>query len=597
MKSLLVILVMGLTLHVQAQDSSGQGSRVRRMANSVYNNYLLVKTKGDMAILEKSEAAYKIYAGKKIRNIYVEKLGFGENVNDSSRHIVNRITRLADNLMTGTKAYILKQFLFIHEGGIVDPFLVADNERLLRQLDFIKDARIELVPAGGDEVDLVLRVRDVFSIGFKGSASGLSDMEGTLYDANLFGWAQRLEYGLRYDSDRNPKLGSRVLYRKYNIAGSFINGELFWSGINTGTALGREYESNASLKLDRPLYTPNARWAGGLELSSNKSVNRTEKPDSLFHRYAYRIGDIWLGYNFGTKVQRLTDRYAPDNRRRKMASIRYYNQHFSSKPDLPEYLYRFSNKKFLLGNFSWYKQNFIRTNYIYGFGRTEDLPVGVVRRISVGRSSIDSLNRLYLGAEVNRSVMLPSDHYFSYSMALGTNKNAAGWSDNTVLTNINWMSPLYEFRRLRWRQTASISYTAVGNRKGYDYLYLYNDLGLEKFGTDSAFGTQRLTGAMESMVFSQWQLLGFRIGFFAFARASLLAGDHQNLLEGKMFSALGGGFRTRNENLIFGTIEGRFTYYPRTLHQINPFAFTLNSNLRLRFTESYAQPPWLAAYR
>ncbi|MFT4024457.1 MAG: hypothetical protein QM664_11810, partial [Flavihumibacter sp.] len=67
--------------------------------------------------------------------------------------------------------------------------------------------------------------------------------------------------------------------------------------------------------------------------------------------------------------------------------------------------------------------------------------------------------------------------------------------------------------------------------------------------------------------------------------------------KGKLFSALGGGFRTRNENLIFGTIEGRLTYYPRTMGLVNHFALTLSSNLRLRIADSYTQPPWMAAYR
>ncbi|MFT4025144.1 MAG: hypothetical protein QM664_15325 [Flavihumibacter sp.] len=374
MKTLPVLLVCLLAAIVStAQDSTNQ-SQVRKLATGIYRNYLHVRSPGNNSFTQNSEAGYQAYAGWKIRKLVIEKLGFGEEVTDSSKRMANKVTRLANNLMTGTKAYILRQFIFIREGSAVEPFQVADNERLLRQLDFIKDARIELEPVGDHEVDLILKVRDVFSIGVKGTASGIAEMEGTLYDANLFGWAQRLEYSLRYDSDRHPPVGSSMLYRKYNIAGSFVNGEFFWSGINTGTTLGREYESSARIKLDRPLYTPNAKWTGGLELSTSKSVNRTEKPDSLFRSYAYHFGDIWVGYNFGTHVTRFASRYEPDNRRRKLVSLRYYNQHFTRQPNLPSYYYPYASKAFLLGNITWYKQNYIRTNYIYGFGPPKTCP-------------------------------------------------------------------------------------------------------------------------------------------------------------------------------------------------------------------------------
>ncbi|MFT4025145.1 MAG: hypothetical protein QM664_15330, partial [Flavihumibacter sp.] len=149
--------------------------------------------------------------------------------------------------------------------------------------------------------------------------------------------------------------------------------------------------------------------------------------------------------------------------------------------------------------------------------------MGVTRRITIGRSNIDSMARLYLGAELNRSVMFRNGHYFSYTAAAGLNYNREGWTDNSFLVAINWMSSLYNFSSHRLRQLAGISYTAISNQRKYDNLYLNNELGLEKFNTDSAFGTQRLSGNIETMVFSNWQLFGFRIGFFSFARTSLLS--------------------------------------------------------------------------
>jgi hypothetical protein len=73
--------------------------------------------------------------------------------------------------------------------------------------------------------------------------------------------------------------------------------------------------------------------------------------------------------------------------------------------------------------------------------------------------------------------------------------------------------------------------------------------------------------------------------------------EHFGIYRGGFFPSLGGGIRTRNENLIFGTIEARFTWFPRTLFGVNNFTLRVSSNLRLKFTGSFVEPPWFAALR
>ena len=73
--------------------------------------------------------------------------------------------------------------------------------------------------------------------------------------------------------------------------------------------------------------------------------------------------------------------------------------------------------------------------------------------------------------------------------------------------------------------------------------------------------------------------------------------ENTGMWRGGFFPAVGGGVRTRNENLIFGTIEARFTWLPRTLYGVNNFTLRLSSNLRLKFTGSFVDPPWFAALR
>jgi hypothetical protein len=580
--------------NVQAQDSTKKKLSLRSIARDVYKNFVVTdKPSDDSTFFQRSEQSYRPYAGKGIRRIIIRNLSFSENVLDTSRSFISSITRVADNLQSNTKDYIIKQLLFVRKGQVLDPYRLADNERFLRDQNFIKDARILVRPVAGDpdSVDVVVRVRDVFSWGARVDASGISDFRVSLYDANLFGRAQRLEYSVLYDNGRHPVLGSEIRYRKTSIAGSFVNVEAAYTTINRGISLGEENEKAWFVKLDRPLYTPNAHFAGGLEVSENTSHNVFQKPDSLYRDYKYRLSDVWGGYNIGVRKQ---EAYREDNRRRQFVALRYFNQHFVNKPVLPAFDARYTNKEYLLGQYTWYKINFYRTNYIYGFGRTEDVPVGMMRKITSGPVRVDSLRRWYVGWEYNHWLVDKKANYWNYTVALGTNLYKKELQDNSAFLNISWFSRLFTFQKFKLRQFADISYAGIFNHKVYEPLYINNGFGLDDFNTDSIIGLQRITAGAETHMFTRWKILGFNIGFFIFSKASLISPTEGNLLKGLFYPSVGGGVRARNENLVFGTIECRLTWFPRTAYDVNNITLKVSGNLRVRFTGSFVQAPWFA---
>jgi hypothetical protein len=562
----------------------------------VYHNLLVVEnTSQDSTFFQRSEESFQPFAGKVIRRIVIRNLSFGENVNDTAHTIISALTRTADRLQSNTQDWVIRDMLFIKKGQLVDPYRLADNERFLRDQNFIKDARIIIrrTPSE-DSVDVVIRLRDVFSWGAEVKTSGINDVQVSIYDANFLGMAQRLELTALYDRTRHPVVGPQIMYRKTSAFGSFVNVEASYTTIDKGASLGYENEKAYYLKLDRPLYTPNARFAGGLELSWNQSTNVYEKPPTLFSDYKYQLGDVWLGYNIGVYKQKKT---GLDNRRRRFISARFFDQHFTQPPKLDSFDARYVNRRYMLGQFTWYKINFYRTNYIYGFGRTEDIPVGMVRKVTIGPAQVDSLRRLYVGWEYEHWLVDRYKNYWSYSLALGTNLYRKEWQDNTAFLNISWFSRLFEFRKFKLRQFANVNYSAIYNRHVNEPLYINNEFGLDRFSTDSVRATQRISAGTETSLYTRWKLLGFRIGFFAFGRATLMTPKQTGIFQGGFFPAIGGGIRTRNENLIFGTIEARFTWFPRTLYDVNNITLTVHSNLRVKFTGSFVQPPWFAVAR
>jgi hypothetical protein len=562
------------------------------LAKDVYHSFMVVGEKSqDSTFFQRSEEGYQPFAGKVIRHIIIRNLSFSENVLDTGSNIISTLTRAADRLQTNTKDYIVRQLLFVKKGQLLDPYLLADNERFLRDQNFIKDARIIVRHVAEDSVDVYVRLRDVFSWGGELKTSGIKDFQLSVFDANFLGMAQRLQYTMLYDRTRSPVIGSGFMYRKTSIAGSFINLEAAYTAIDQGASLGNENETAYYVKLDRPLYTPNARFAGGLEVSRNQSTNVYEKPVTLFSDYKYQLGDAWLGYNIGMYKQK---REGEDDRRRRFVSMRYFDQHFTKPPKLDSFDVRYANKRYVLGQFTWYKINFYRTNYIYGFGRTEDIPVGMVRKITTGPVQVDSLRRWYVGWEYDHWLVDKHSNYWNYTMSLGTNLYKKEWQDNSALVNISWFSRLLEFPKFKLRQSANISYSGIYNRHVYEPLYINNEFGLERFNTDSIRATQRYTAGTESSMYTRWSILGFKIGFFAFGRATVMTPQQTGVWRGGFFPAMGGGIRTRNENLIFGTIECRFTWFPHTLYDVNNISLTVHSNLRVKFTGSFVQAPWFS---
>jgi hypothetical protein len=65
----------------------------------------------------------------------------------------------------------------------------------------------------------------------------------------------------------------------------------------------------------------------------------------------------------------------------------------------------------------------------------------------------------------------------------------------------------------------------------------------------------------------------------------------QNVKTGDIYAALGGGARTRNENLVFGTIELKAYYYPRITGTMSQFNITLNTDLRFRYISQLIKRP------
>jgi hypothetical protein len=137
----------------------------------------------------------------------------------------------------------------------------------------------------------------------------------------------------------------------------------------------------------------------------------------------------------------------------------------------------------------------------------------------------------------------------------------------------------------------STGITAQANPVLDEPLYLNGNFGLPYFNNDSLKSDLRATIRLESVFYNTTKILGFRFAPFVFSDAVLVKPSKMNLKHSDIFTAIGGGVRTRNENLTFGTVELRAYYYPRTNGDANPWKIEINSNIRFKFRSSFISRP------
>ncbi len=542
------------------------------------------------SLVAKAEVQFVPYKGKIIRHIEVRKFGFEKTFTDTAKGSTYFGTRILSNLHRDTRAWQIRNNLFIQENTPLNVYVLAENERYLRSLNYIQDARILVknIP-GSDSIDLIVVTKDLFSI--NGSVSNFSSSKVKLKasEENILGTGQKLQVTGLYEKDRAPRFGTAVLYSINSFAHSFVDATVTFSQFNKNLSRSYSNEHAALIRLDRPLVSAYSRFAGGLTLGNNQSSNDYLQPDSFFYKYHYNIIDAWVGYNLGVKKLLANN----SMRDRKFVGIRYFNNDFKKLPFQigDQYNQWFNDKSGILTQFTFFKQNFYKTNYLYGFGTTEDIPTGYNVAITTGWYKQLQLSRLYNGVDANFYRFNGAGDFVQYFARAGGFWNKGRMEDAGVLLGTSFFSRLYVMNNFKLRQYFRLSYTRQLNRHTLEELKINNPFGLRYFVNDSILGDRRLSLHTETFVFLKYRAFGFQFSPFAFADFSWLTPEKQSLSKSNFYSGIGGGVRTRNENLIFGTMEFRFVYFPRRLEGNNQFKFTGTINLRFRYNTSYVRAP------
>ena len=491
---------------------------------------------------------YEDFIGKTIEVVIVQQVArfdpYWHADQTSSQKLLTSATKPFHSY---TKDRLIREYLLFEKGQALDPFLLADSERLLRELDFINDVRIILVPLkrkDNDSVVVVVETRDNWPFGITGSLIDVNRYDLNLYFSNIGGYGLRLDNKMKYRGDMEPNLGYQGRLGKENIRGSFIDMFLLYE--DSWQVLSR------MAALQRDLVHPGIRWVGGgaweyTDLRDNGDIPRK-----------WQLGDYWVGHAIPLKKQRSTEQSA---RPMLIPAVRFRKVDYLEAP----YATADTNSAYLdtrdyLGGVTYQRFKNFKTSFLFKMGETEDIPSGFTAKLSGGYQDREVYGRTSGFMQMAYSSVQTSGSITMAGVNLGGyfhNYHIEDGSFNVVGAHFTQLKGKGRFRH---RFYARVGYTLAFQRNGDEALVLGNITGLRGLEDNLVLGNQRLVVNLESRVFTPWSVMGFRFMMFGYADVGTVGGEKDPIVQNKIYSSLGLGFRINNPDLVLPSTQVRIGY-------------------------------------
>ena len=533
--------------------------------------------------------------GKIIRSINIEQRHFGNDVNRPTFQKMNALINFANQLHDKTNKSTIAKNIFIKVDEPLNPLLVAYNEKWLRDLGYIQDARILAYPNKEDsnKVDVFVVTKDILPIGGNFNLKEANAFELNLNTENINDLGNAFSITQNYDHERKTVSGWGFDYTTRNILGSFLDIKTGAKSYTDNYANRMASASNVFISGNKPLLHPLDRWIYGFDIRQEKNRNAYKIwSDSLYInslQYQLRHFDANIGYQLFIKNKI----YQNDNLRY-FVQLRYLENDFILRPiQYQDQIDRnYQSIQAYFGSFTLFKQKIIRTQYLYGFGRNEDLPTGRSLMVTTGHYNREGQSLPYLGIQIDSYKLLKNESFRRAKLNIGSSYIDQQLQDFRFLASIENISKIHYLESgYRYRQIINLSFAQTLKNKFNEALLINSIYGIPQLNRERIRGGTRITANWESIWYNSRTFFGFRKAPFIFANLTYIRTVSEPIKNGDIYSALGGGIRVRNENLILGTIELKGFYFPRTNLQLSPFNISLLANIRFKYNSSLIEKP------
>jgi hypothetical protein len=529
---------------------------------------------------------FEPHKGKRIATIrFIRLHPFGSQISDTLKVAGNWIEKAGNHLHMNTSKNKLQMQLQFKPGELVNPWLMAENEKLIRDLNYIEDVSflLQTNKTNHDEVDVLIITKDKFEYGFSASISK-DDSDLEFVNENMFGMGHRLSVGMAQKNAYLPEMGLYGSYQINNIFGKFINSSIGYSN----TYLKKAWNITA----EKRFLTSKEVNAGGFSLDNVFKYNyiAEDHPVKLDTTVSFLSGDIWFAHAFGGKNNKTN---------KTLISVRYFHQEFNRKPDSSygqsEFL---RNHDFLLASLSFSRRNLYKNNLVYGYGVTEDIPFGHYFELITGLDKSQFGTWHYMSCSLNNAYINKKGGYYSFRLAIDGFRDQGKIKQGSALISSNFFSRKLFIKGQPFREFLKIELLAGINRFREEFLTIDDRFGIRDFYTNKLTGNCRLKVGFETVRYTNWNFYGFKLTNYFFTDLAFLSDQLKTILNNQPYAGIGAGFRIFNESLVFKTIDIRLTWFPVIPPEgLNPFRANLQGLSKTVFDDFTGRKPELIRFQ
>lgn len=498
------------------------------------------------------------YTGKIIRKIDVVNLDiFGASVNNPNDSLRNWFQKSGNALHINTKDWIIKDMLIFSEGKTFVPYSIQESERIIRLNNYIYDVRIipREIAGNRDSIDIVVYIQDIWSInGSAAYSKGGKSGSVSLNDLNFLGYGNEFNGRFKFDPALSRGWDWDGNYTFNNIQRTFVSAKLYYSsGLNR-----QQY----GLMIGRDFFSPVITWAGAVA-QDWQNIRYPELLNLQLKAETVRLNrqDYWLGYAFDIRS------FYPTMVKQNRFNIagRITRTVYSQKPAF-DTLNLFQDNTFYLGRIGYSYRTYYQDRFIFGLGKTEDIPIINMIEFLIGFEKGANSSRPYYGLKTGYSFYSDKLGYMYGGFQTGIFRSNRRWQNRTSVIELMYFSKLNTIGTYNWRHYigSRYSYSFDPLRPEDDILDINNKGGLRGFSDAELRGNKKLILNYENDIFVPLKFLGFKLAIITFADFGLISSSNSPLFSSKLYQGYGFGIRIKNEHLIFPPIQFMFGFYPNT---------------------------------
>jgi hypothetical protein len=498
---------------------------------------------------------YERHNYKVVRHINIMTLdALGYSINDTTRVPQTFLEKAGNSLHTKTRRRLVRNKLLFKSREPLQPLALVESERLLRQTSYLLDARIivDERTTTEDSVDVLVITKDIFSLGGSGSyspASGAGRI--ALRELNFLGFGHEARGSYRFNMNAPRPWETTAGYLVENIGNTYITADLNYINEN--------FYKEKSVFLRRDFFATNTRYAGAIGASKmdEKLLLPPVREDTIqrFADLGYYRQDVWLGRSFRFKSYNLG--FEP--RGRLITALRLINTNYYTTPTE-----NFQDNILAIGSLGYSVRRYYKDRFLYGFGRTEDIPAGTLVSAAFGYERGSLFNRRYVGLDLSFAQYNKTFGYLYGRAGYGSFIRENRWEQGMLELESLYFTRLYERGNWKLRHFILGRSTIGINRNPEELLSINNEEGLRGFRSGLLRGNRRVVINYEANLYTPFSLFGFRLATLAFADVAWLSyGNSSSPFRSTPYRGFGAGIRFRNEYTSFSTIQILVGYYPK----------------------------------